>query len=332
MSSSFRSFAVFGAGAWGTALSLVLLRAGRDVVLCARRPEQADKLAKNRENTDYLPGIALPPDLTVTADRAALTACDALILAAPAQHLRAICTELAAFIPDHQPLIVAAKGVEQGSHKLMSEVVAETLPGRPVFILSGPSFAHEVATGLPAALTLASESGGAALAQAMTSPAFRLYTTDDIIGAQIGGALKNVLAIACGVVVGRHMGENARAALMTRGLAEIMRLGIALGARAETIMGLSGLGDVALTCASAQSRNMSLGIALGQGRKLDEILAARKGVTEGVATAAAALSLAYRRGVDMPVISAVAAILRGDATIDAAIADLLNRPLRAEAA
>jgi glycerol-3-phosphate dehydrogenase (NAD(P)+) len=206
------------------------------------------------------------------------------------------------------------------------------MPGHPLFILSGPSFAHEVAQGLPAALTLAGESGCEELARAMTSATLRLYTTDDIIGTQIGGAVKNVLAIACGIVMGRRMGENARAALMTRGLAEMMRLGTALGARHETLMGLSGLGDVVLSCSSMQSRNMSLGAALGEGKNLDEILASRKNVTEGVTTAAAALSLAYHHGVDMPVTSAVDRILREKASIDTVIAELLTRPLRNEAA
>jgi len=214
----------------------------------------------------------------------------------------------------------------------MSEIVAEELPQHPIFVLSGPSFATEVTRGLPTALTLAGETGGENLAQAMSSTTFRLYTTDDIIGTQIGGAIKNVLAIACGIVTGREMGENARAALITRGLAEIVKLGVGLGARSETLMGLSGLGDVVLTCSSPQSRNMSLGIALGRGESLASILSSRSGVTEGISTATAALGLARRHGIDMPVVSAVDRILRDKASIDDMIAELLARPLRNEAA
>jgi len=212
----------------------------------------------------------------------------------------------------------------------MSEVVSEILPKNPVYVLSGPSFATEVAKNLPAALTLASEWGAENLALAISSPTFRLYTTDDIIGTQIRGAVKNVLAIACGIVAGRNIGENARAALITRGLAEIVRLGVALGARAETLMGLSGLGDVVLTCTSLQSRNMSLGYELGKGKDLSAILASRKSVTEGISTAAATLSLARRHGVEMPIVGAVDMILRDKANIDDVVAGLLARPLRNE--
>ena len=227
-------------------------------------------------------------------------------------------------------LIIASKGIELTTHRLMSEIVAQELPQHPLFILSGPSFAAEVAQNKPAALTLASETDGGNLALAMSSPLFRLYTTDDIIGTQIGGALKNVLAIACGIIAGRALGDNARAALITRGLAEMIRLGTALGARAETLMGLSGLGDVVLTCSSLQSRNMSLGLALGQGKELNDILASRTCVTEGISTAAAALGLARRHGVEMPVVSAIDLILRDKANIDDVIANLLARPLRQE--
>ncbi|MDR3451007.1 MAG: NAD(P)-dependent glycerol-3-phosphate dehydrogenase [Alphaproteobacteria bacterium] len=333
MTSTYQHFGVIGAGAWGTALAQTLKRTGRNVTLWAREGDLVANLAQKHENTVYLPGIRLDPGLQFTASLADLAGCDALILAVPAQFLRAACKSLAALnLPVHTPLIVASKGIEQGSHRLMSEVAAVELPGHPVYILSGPSFAGEVAQGLPAALTLASEAPGDALARAMSSPAFRLYTTDDIIGAQIGGAVKNVLAIACGIVVGRKLGDNARAALMTRGLAEIIRLGAALGARPETLMGLSGLGDVALTCSSPQSRNMSLGIELGEGRNLDEILASRSSVTEGASTASAAWALANHHGVDMPVVSAVDQILRERNSIDDTISNLLSRPLRQEAA
>jgi glycerol-3-phosphate dehydrogenase (NAD(P)+) len=330
MTSSYDHFGIVGAGAWGTALAATLRRAGRAVTLWVFEPDLARTLAEKRENTAYLPGIKLPAEIGITANMADLAVCDAVVLASPAQYLRVTAKALLPHLGKPTPLIVAAKGIELTTHRLMSEVVTEELPHHPVFILSGPSFAAEVARELPAALTLASESDGAKLALAMSSPGFRLYTTDDIIGTQIGGAVKNVLAIACGIVAGRALGENARAALITRGLAEIIRLGVALGARAETLMGLSGLGDVVLTCSSPQSRNMSLGFALGQGVPLNEILAARSGVTEGITTAAATLGLARRHGVDMPVVSAVDLILRDKANIDDIIVGLLARPLRNE--
>ena len=279
MTFSFDTFGIVGTGAWGTALAVAAQRAGRDVILWARRADLATSLNEKHENTAYLPGIPLPAPLRATTDASDLAACNALILATPAQHLRATAKLLAPVLPATVPLIVASKGIELTTHKLMSEVLAQELPRNPVAVLSGPSFAAEVARDLPAALTLASEWGTESLARALSSPTLRLYTTDDIIGTQIGGAIKNVLAIACGIVAGRALGENARAALMTRGLAEIMRLGTALGARSETMMGLSGLGDIALTCSSPQSRNMSLGLALGQGRNLDDILASRSNVT-----------------------------------------------------
>ena len=332
MTSSFNPYGVIGAGAWGTALALTLRRTGHSVTLWARSPVLAALITEKRENAGYLPGARLDSELKITANLADLAACKALIVAVPAQHVRATCRALAPLCTTKQPVILAAKGVELTTHRLMSEVAAAEMPDHPLFILSGPSFAQEVAAGLPAALTLAGESGVEDLARDMNSALLRLYTTDDIIGTQIGGAIKNVLAIACGIVAGRAMGENARAALMTRGLAEIMRLGSALGARPETLTGLSGLGDVVLSCSSIQSRNMSLGYALGQGKTLEDILANRHGVTEGITTAAAALGLAFRHGVEMPVTSAVDRILREKASIDLVISELLNRPLRTEAA
>ena len=331
MISPFKNFGIVGAGAWGSALAVSLQCSGQNVTLWARQPAFAAELTKNRENKAYLPGIALAPTLKITASLSDLSACNALIIAVPAQNLRKICKDLAPHLTSpSSPLILATKGIELTSHRLMSEVVAECLPQHPVFILSGPSFAGEVAQGLPTALTLAGESGGEQLAQAMSSQSLRLYTTDDIIGTQIGGAIKNVLAIACGIVMGRGLGENARAALITRGLAEMTRLGAALGARPETLMGLSGIGDIVLTCSSPKSRNTSLGVELGQGKTLDDILATRKNVAEGVATATAAWSLAQHHGVDMPVVSAVDRILRDKAGIDDMIKELLARPLRNE--
>jgi glycerol-3-phosphate dehydrogenase (NAD(P)+) len=330
MPSSLNHFGVIGAGAWGTALSLALTRAGRSATLWVFEPDLAASIAEKRENTAFLPGVRLPSDVCITNNLADLTSCNALVLATPAQHVRAVCKNLAPHASPLTALVIAAKGIESTTHRLMSEIVSEVLPQNPVYILSGPSFATEVARNLPAALTLASEWGAENLALAMASPLFRLYTTDDIIGTQIGGAVKNVLAIACGIVSGRGLGENARAALITRGLAEISRLGAALGARVETLMGLSGLGDVVLTCSSMQSRNMSLGFALGQGKKLDEILAERRCVTEGISTASATLGLARRHGVEMPVVSAVDMILRDKASIEESIKALLARPLRNE--
>ncbi|MDD3370344.1 MAG: NAD(P)-dependent glycerol-3-phosphate dehydrogenase [Alphaproteobacteria bacterium] len=330
MTASFNHIGVVGAGAWGTALALTAGRAGHNVTLWVFEPDLAALLAETRENKTFLPGISLPREIRITHDMADLASCNALILAPPAQHMRQICQTLTGPIAKTVPLVIASKGIELTSYRLMSEVVSEVLPENPVFVLSGPSFATEVAKNLPAALTLASEWNVESLAQALSSPFFRLYTTDDIIGTQIGGSIKNVLAIACGIVSGRKMGENARAALITRGLAEIVRLAIALGARPETLMGLSGIGDVVLTCSSMQSRNMSLGFALGQGKELSAILAERKSVTEGISTAAAALGLARRHGIEMPVVTAIDMILRGKATVDDSIVSLLSRPLRNE--
>ena len=332
MTASFPSIGIVGAGAWGTALALALGRAGRKITLWTRRPTLATTLTTDRSNVVYLPGATLGNDVHITSTLADLSSCDAIILAVPAQHLRATCKELAPHCGTHRPIVIAAKGIELITHRLMSEVVAAEMPGHPIFILSGPSFATEVAKNLPTALTLAGETGGEDLAHAMSSPTLRIYTTDDIIGTQIGGAIKNVLAIACGIIAGRGLGENAKAALIARGLAEMIRLGTALGARAETLTGLSGLGDVVLTCSSNQSRNTSLGFALGQGQNLKGILANRTSVTEGISTATAALGLANRHGVNMPVVSAIDMILREQANIDDVISGLLTRPLRNEAA
>lgn len=330
MTSPFTHFGIIGAGAWGTALAQNLCRNHTRVTLWTRQPDHAASLNGDHINHRYLPHIPLDTALNATSKIDDLAPCDALIVAVPAQHLRATCTALQSGLVSPKPLILACKGIELGTYRLMSEIAATCLPQHPLFILSGPSFADEVARGLPAALTLASEHSPDGLATALSTPTFRIYTTDDMIGTQIGGAVKNVLAIACGIVTGRALGENARAALVTRGLAEIMRLGLALGARAETLMGLSGMGDIVLTCSSPHSRNMSLGIALGQGQALSDILAKRSGVTEGIATATATLGLARRHGIDMPVVSAVDLILRGQASIDSVIANLLARPLRHE--
>jgi len=322
---------ILGGGAWGTALAALSAENG-DALLWARNPAVVKAIAETRENPLYLPGIVLPPGLEVSADLEALKDCDALILAIPAQHLRGYLEDLRRRFGLSKPLVLAAKGIELGTGLLLSEAIAELKPGAPLAVLTGPNFAAEIARGLPAAATLASEDAALAaeLAQRLSRPTFRPYVSDDPIGAQIGGAVKNVLAIACGIVIGKQLGDNARAALITRGLAEMVRLGLAKGGRAETLMGLSGLGDLVLTCAGPQSRNLSLGMALGQGRALHEILAERRSVAEGVATAQALVPLAASLKIEMPISAAVHAILHGHADIDKTIAGLLARPLKAE--
>lgn len=324
---------IIGAGAWGTALALAARRAGNDVTLWAYEADIVAAINDVHENTLYLPGVALDPAIRATADLAEAAAADALLLAAPAQHMRTTIAPLAGHLPPATPLIVCAKGIEQETLALMSEAVAAIFPQNPVFILSGPTFAADVAAGLPTAVTLAGSDLAAAqvLADRLSSDRFRPYSGDDVIGAQIGGAIKNVLAIACGIAEGRGFGDNARAALVTRGLAELTRLCLAKGGRAETMMGLSGLGDLVLTCTSAQSRNYSLGLALGAGRTLAEILGERHSVAEGVYTASAAVALADKLGLEMPIAAAVDAVLNKGADIDVVIEALLARPLRAEA-
>ena len=315
------SILVVGAGAWGTALALHVARAGRQVTLWARDP--APILATR--HSPRLPGHRLPDDISVTG-RLDSTLCDAVLLAVPTQHLAAVATEL----PGTTPVVVCAKGLEASTHRLPLEILASLHPGRPAAVLTGPNFAHEVAAGLPAAAVLAASDSAlrTTLAEMIGSTAFRIYGNDDPVGAQWGGAAKNVIAIAAGAVIGAGLGENARAALITRGLAELGRLVVALGGRAETVAGLSGLGDLLLTCTGPTSRNYSLGLALGQGFALSDILAARNTVTEGVATAPALVARAA--GVDLPVCSAVAALLDGRLRLDQAIAALLARPRRDE--
>ena len=323
---------IVGAGAWGTALAATARRAGRDVVLWARAPDVAEGTNLRNENRLYLPGVPLDPEVRATAEPADLAEAEVLLMVVPAQHLRAVSAQLADHIPEGRPVVVCAKGIEQESGQLMTEVLAETLPGRPLAVLSGPNLATEIACGLPAATTLAAEDEVLAerLAAALGSKTFRPYISPDPVGAQIGGAVKNVIAIACGIVGGRRLGSNARAALITRGLAEVVRLGRAKGARAETLMGLSGLGDLTLTCTSITSRNHSLGRALGEGRALDEIMAKRRSVAEGVFSAQAVVALAETLNVEMPISAAVDAILNHGAGIDETIEALLARPFRPE--
>jgi glycerol-3-phosphate dehydrogenase (NAD(P)+) len=329
-----RTIGVIGAGAWGTALAQTARLAGREVAIWAREAEVADEINSARRNSIFLPGVALDPGLVATSDLAWIAERDAILLVPPAQHVRATAEALASMLVPGTPVVVCAKGLEQATGKLMGQVLAETLPEATVAVLSGPSFAADVARGLPAALTLATPEAqlGQTLAEAIGYRNFRLYWSDDLVGAQLGGALKNVLAIAAGVVDGKGLGASAHAALVTRGFAEMRRLGGAIGARPETLAGLSGLGDLILTCGSPQSRNMSLGRALGQGQKLDEVLGQRRSVAEGVYTAAAVVRLAGEKGVEMPIASAVDAIVSGALDVDTAIDALLSRPFRAEGA
>ncbi|MEC9369619.1 MAG: NAD(P)H-dependent glycerol-3-phosphate dehydrogenase [Pseudomonadota bacterium] len=332
MADRFRSLGVVGAGAGGTALAQTARRAGRDVALWAFEPETADAINSEHENTAFLPGIKLDSGVRATTRLADMAACDMLLLVTPAQHTRRVTAELARLMPDERPLLICAKGIEQATRKLLSDVVAETLPQAVPAVLSGPSFADEVARGLPAALTLACEDEalGQDIARCIGHRTFRPYWSPDLIGAQIGGAIKNVLAIAAGIVVGRKLGANAHAALVTRGFYEMAQVGEALGARFETLSGLSGLGDLVLTCGSPRSRNMSLGVALGEGKTLDEVLGARRSVSEGVFTASAVMRIAGEHGLDLPICAAVDAVVSGTRGVDDAIEGLLARPIRAE--
>ncbi len=323
---------MIGAGAWGTALALVCARAGRQVRLWARETEVIEQVRTSRENSMFLPGLRLDDAVQVTGDMAALADCELILAVAPAQHLRGALTAFAPHARAGLPVAVCAKGIEQGSLKLMTQVLAEALPQAVPAVLSGPSFAKEVARGLPTAVTLACPDAavGRAIIEAIASPAFRPYLSDDMIGAEIGGSVKNVLAIACAIVEAKGLGASAHAALITRGFAELTRLAVALGGRTDTVAGLCGLGDLVLTCSSAQSRNYSVGLALGGGQTLDEALAGKVSVAEGVASAPAVRALAAKLGVDMPISAAVAAILAGEIGVDAAIEALLARPLRSE--
>jgi len=320
------SFGIIGAGAWGTALAATLAGNG-PVTLWARETDVVTAINTSRENSLFLPGIPLPAGITATANLADMAACDIILVVVPAQHLRSVLASAA--IPPATPIILCAKGIEAGSHQLMVEVAQGLFPN-PIAILSGPSFAAEVARGLPCAITLAcaDHALGERLVAAMARATFRLYQSDDVVGAEIGGAVKNVLAIACGVVEGAGLGLNARAALIARGFAEMTRFGIARGARAETLAGLSGLGDLVLTCSSENSRNFRLGVGLGQGRPLADLLAG-PAVAEGAATAPVLVEAARAAQVDMPICTAVAALLAG-APVKETISALLARPLKAE--
>ena len=328
----FHTAGVIGGGAWGTALAQSAAAAGLAVVLQAREPEVIESIRTRRVNDAFLPGIELDSAINVTSNLADLADCDLILAVPPAQHMRATLTAFAPYARPGLPIVLCAKGVERGSLKLMTEVLSETLPGAPAAVLSGPSFAADVSKGLPTAVTLACEDAGLgeALMETLSGPAFRPYLATDLIGAEVGGAIKNVLAIACGISEGRGLGRSAHAALITRGFAEMTRLGVALGGEPETVAGLCGLGDLVLTCSSPQSRNMSLGLALGQGQTIVEALAGKRSVAEGYESAPAVRQLVETLGVEAPICQAIAAILAGDIDVDQAIDGLLNRPLRAE--
>jgi len=319
---------VMGGGAWGTALASVAARGGESVLLWAREPEVVEAINATHENPLFLAGVALPASIEATGSLAALAACEALLVVVPAQHIRAVLAETPV---GETPLVLCAKGIEAGSRLLVGEVARAVHPGAPIAVISGPTFAIEVAQGMPTAVTLAcaDEALGAQLADRLAGPAFRPYASSDVVGAEIGGAVKNVLAIACGVVQGAGLGQNARAALIARGFAEMTRFGMARGARAETLSGLSGLGDLVLTCSSTSSRNFSLGVGLGQGKDARALLSDRRTVAEGAFTAPVLREAAAEAGVDMPVTEAVCALLDG-ADVREVVGALLARPLTRE--
>lgn len=319
---------VIGGGAWGTALAQVASRGG-PVTLWARESDVVESINAAHENRAFLAGVPLSPAIRATGDLADLRDMDALLVVAPAQHVRSV---LSGMDTGGKALVLCAKGIEAGSKLLVGEVAHQAAPGSPIAVLSGPTFAHEVARGLPTAVTLACEDEAlrTRLAERLAGPAFRTYGSADVVGAEIGGAVKNVLAIACGVVEGAGLGQNARAALIARGFAEMTRFGLARGAQAETLTGLSGLGDLVLTCSSTSSRNFSLGVGLGQGRSASELMADRRTVAEGAFTAPVLQQAAADAGVDMPVCEAVCALLDGT-PVSAVMEALLSRPLREEA-
>ncbi len=325
--------AIIGGGAWGTALSCVARRAGHEATLWVREPEVVEAINAGKGNPIFLPDIALEPGIVATGDMAAALAdTDAVLLVAPSQFLRDVATGMRPHLKPGTPLVLCAKGIEHDTLALMTEAAEAALPDSPIAVLSGPTFAREVAQGLPTAVTLACADTalGQKLVELIGIPLFRPYLSDDPVGAEIGGAVKNVLAIACGIVTGKKLGDNTRAALITRGLAEMARLGVAKGGKPETLMGLSGLGDLTLTCNGPQSRNMSLGIALGEGRALKEVLAERKSIAEGVFSAATVVALAAKLGVEMPICAAVDQVINHGADIERTIAGLLSRPFRTE--
>lgn len=320
---------ILGGGAWGTALAQVASEAGRETLLWALEPEVVRAINERRENPAFLPGLRLNATIRATSDLSQLDGCDAWLVVTPAQHMRTVLER--AGIRD-RTLVLCSKGIEERSGQLLHRVAKEACPEAPVAVLSGPTFAHEVAKKLPTAVTLAAEDPSLAdqLRDRLAQPTFRIYVSDDVAGAEIGGAVKNVLAIACGVVEGRGLGQNARAALIARGFAEMTRFGVAFGARRETLAGLSGLGDLVLTCSSVSSRNYSLGIGIGRGQSAAELLCDRKTVAEGAFTAPVLARLAQEKSIDMPIVEAVDALIAGRANVDQVLDSLLTRPPKAE--
>jgi glycerol-3-phosphate dehydrogenase (NAD(P)+) len=321
--------AIIGGGAWGTALAQVAAQGGRETLLWAIEEDVVSAVNRLHENPVYLEGLKLDPAIRATGNFSELADCDAWIVATPAQHMRPVLERMPC---PEMPLLLCSKGIEESTGALLHEVAREVCPTSPVAVLSGPTFAHEVAKGLPTAVTLAAEDIGLAeaLRDRIAQPTFRIYVSEDVAGAEIGGAVKNVLAIACGVVEGKGLGQNARAALIGRGFAEMTRFGLAYGAKRDTLAGLSGLGDLVLTCSSASSRNYSLGVGIGQGRAASELLSNRKTVAEGAFTAPVLARLAKEKGVDMPIVDAVDALIAGRANVDQVLDALLSRPPRAE--
>jgi len=323
---------VIGAGAWGTALSQALANTGRDVVLWAREEEVVDSINNDNENKLYLKDIHLNETLKATNDLKEVCKRNVLLVMTPAQHIRATLESIKDFLRDDQPIIIGAKGIEKETGYLLSEVAQEIIPDKKVGVLTGPTFASEIGRGLPCAVTIAiqDKDAGEMVIDALGSRTLRTYLTDDLVGAQIGGAVKNVIAIASGVIEGRQLGESARCALVTRGLTEIARLAKALGGKRSTLMGMCGVGDLMLTASSMQSRNFSLGVALGQGKTLEEILGDRIAVTEGVHTAKALRVMAKNNAVDMPISQAVYEFLHEGISIEDVMKKVLDRPLRRE--
>ena len=322
--------AILGGGAWGTALAQVA-SAGGDTLLWALEEDVVSAINRIHQNPIYLPGVDLDPAIRATGNFSDLAGCDAWLVVTPAQHMRAILERMPC--PD-MPLVLCAKGIEESSGKLLHQVAKDVCPSSPVAVLSGPTFADEVANGLPTAVTLAAENLDLAeqLRERIARPEFRIYVSGDVVGAEIGGAVKNVLAIACGIVEGKGLGQNARAALIARGFAEMRRFGLACGAQRETLAGLSGLGDLVLTCSSASSRNYSLGVGIGEGRSAAELLANRKTVAEGAFTAPVLARVSREKGIDMPIVNAVDALIAGRASVEQVLDELLSRPPRAEGA
>jgi glycerol-3-phosphate dehydrogenase (NAD(P)+) len=334
MTEVYRQVGVIGAGAWGTALAQAATFAGRSVLIQAREAEVVDSINTAHENGLYLKGVELSPKVRATGDLGDLAHCELILAVPPAQHMRTTLKAFAPYARPGVPIVLCSKGVERGTDALMTEVLSDVLPEATAAVLAGPNFAREVAEGKPSAVTIAcaDEAAGARIAATIAGPSFRPYLSPDLIGAEAGGAIKNVIAIACGIAEGKGLGRNAHAALITRGFAEMSRLAMALGARFETMSGLCGMGDLVLTCSSPQSRNMSVGLAMGQGMTLAQALEGKVSVAEGVESAPAVVELGRRVGIELPLCNAVHAVLTGKIDVDTAVGMLMSRPLKVERA